>query len=154
MAPRARFGRQTGLVAIFEGAIGDEDDFLEHRRVDFEIGLLADRVGCTRAANPVEPDRHLLVRGQLAFFGHTTPIFSALAGAVLPLGSVTAGVLLNLGKTITLPGSWESLNLGLRVCATAGIAMASAGIISSTDRVVALIEFMSPSLTRAFGSYD
>jgi hypothetical protein len=91
---------------------------------------------------------------QLAFFGHTTPIFSALAGAVLPLGCVTVGVLSNLGKTITLPGSWESLNLGLRVCATAGIAMASAGIISSTDRMVALIELMSPSLTRAVGSYD
>src|SRR4029077_7867970 len=49
---------------------------------------------------------------QIVRFGHTTPISISVRGTVPPSGSVTVP-LMNLGKTITLPGSSESLNPGI-----------------------------------------
>jgi hypothetical protein len=49
---------------------------------------------------------------------------------------------MNLGKTITLPGSWESLNVGSRSCANAGIASARAGISSNKERARFIVQCM------------
>jgi hypothetical protein len=40
---RNGFGRQTSSVAILQGAVGDEDNFLEHRSVNVEVDLWADK---------------------------------------------------------------------------------------------------------------
>src|SRR6202011_4625990 len=58
-----------------------------------------------------------------------------------PSGSVTVP-LMNLGKTITLPGSSESLSVAGRTCAEAGIAKARAGISNNPHLI---INFMVPS---------
>src|SRR4029077_11563050 len=53
---------------------------------------------------------------------------------------------MNLGKTITLPGSWESLNVVGRTCANAGAAIASAGTSSAARRAPFIFNFMVCSL--------
>src|SRR6266446_996790 len=75
--------------------------------------------------------------------GHTTPISISVRGSTARSPPVSTGAaLMNLGKTIRLPGSWESDNLTSRVCADAGIAKASAGISSNPHLMT---NFMVPS---------
>src|SRR5437763_3529206 len=68
--------------------------------------------------------------GQIAPIGQTTPTSISVAGTTTP--STLFVPLTNLGNTITLPGSWESLNLGSRPtggsCANVGAAKARTGI--------------------------
>jgi hypothetical protein len=76
------------------------------------------RVRFSSTANPVKPDLYRLVlgAGNTLWADYTNLEFG-----------VTADPLMNLGKTITLPGSVASLNVVLRTCASAGAASASAG---------------------------
>src|SRR5262249_2441666 len=82
--------------------------------------------------------------GQTTPFGHTTPISISPLGATPPSGSA-AVPLMNLGKTITLPGSWESPNFVSRTWANAGAASASAGTTSAAKRQPLILNFIVSS---------
>jgi hypothetical protein len=49
---------------------------------------------------------------------------------------------MNLGKTITLPGSVASFNVAGRTCANAGAASANAGTSSPASRAFLVLNFM------------
>ena len=57
-------------------------------------------------------------------------------------GSTTAGALMNLGKTITLPGSVASLSVVGRTWANAGVARTSVGATSRASRALFILNFM------------
>src|SRR6516162_1098692 len=79
---------------------------------------------------------------QVTPFGQTTPISSSVIGATPPSGNGTADPLMNLGKTITLPGSVASLNFVSRTWANAGAASASAGTSSPASRAPLVLNFI------------
>src|SRR5712671_6859490 len=72
--------------------------------------------------------------------GHPTVYSISVWGVVTP--STVTVPRMNLGKTITLPCSWESLNVGSRSCANAGGASARAGVSSNKKPAHFIVQCM------------
>src|SRR5271169_1369248 len=67
---RCEFSRQTtahNTIGASRLAVGGQNDFLEHRSHDVEVGFFTDKASGSvrfgRAANPVEPDLDLRLLG-------------------------------------------------------------------------------------------
>src|SRR5215472_17048503 len=85
--------------------------------------------------------------GQVTPFGQTTPISSSVIGGSAPSSGSASVPLMNLGKTITLPGSVASFNTEAAGFANAGVASASAGARSTASRAPLILNLMMSSFS-------